>query len=230
MSNTETENSGGSGTSKGTNDEQTNERSTGKQGAAKTSEPGAQSKPEVHVTAIKEGKPSADLDLVCKLLRATEDNLIGPKNDVDFTFPWDTVKHKDYEFVKSEHFLELLKKEYGSTCTYNVLTDYSVEVIEMKSENKHDVALKVNRNELSGNINGATIVSITCDKKKGKKRDKVEPVPVDLSVVKTEMDNSQSKQPEQKLFLLDKHPLTLKEWSVIQKLRSRGKNNKCFYR
>ena len=123
LSNTETENSSGSGTSEGTNDEQMNERSTGKQGAAKTGEPGAQSKPEVHVTAIKEGKPSADLDLVCKLLRATEDNLIGPKNDVDFTFQWDTVKHKEYEFVKSENFLELLKKEYGSTCTYNVPTD-----------------------------------------------------------------------------------------------------------
>ena len=69
-----------------------------------------------------------------------------------------------------------------------------MEVIEMKSENKHNIALKVNWNELSVNINEATIVSITCDKKKGKKRDKVEPVPVDLSVVKTETDDFPSEQ------------------------------------
>ena len=54
----------------------------------------AKSKQEVHVKQINKGKETENVDLVHLLLRATEDNLIGLKDDIDFTFPWQTVKHK----------------------------------------------------------------------------------------------------------------------------------------
>ena len=47
---------------------------------------------------------------------------------------------------------------------------------------------------------------------------------MDLSVVKTEKDDSETTQVRKGHMLWDSHPLTLQEWSVIQKLRSRGKN------
>ena len=130
----------------------------------------AKSKQEVHMKQINKGKETENVDLVCLLLRAMEDNLIGLKDDIDFTFPWQTVKHKNNEFVDTKHFIDLLKKEYGSTCTFYMCTSYCVEVTETQTGNKHNVTLKVGQNELTGNINSAIIVSIKCDKKKDVKK------------------------------------------------------------
>ena len=151
------------------------------------------------------------------------------KDDKDFTFPWQTVKHKKMSLL-TQNISDLLKKEYGSTCTFYLCTSYCVEVTETQTGNKHNVTLKVGQNELTGNINLAIIVSLKCDKKKDvkKKGDKSEEPSMDLSVVKTEKDDSETTRVQKGHMLWDSHLLTLQEWSVIQKLRSRGKN-KNFY-
>ena len=97
------------------------------------------SKLEVHVKEINKGKETDNIDLVHLLLRATDDNLIGPKDDIDFTFLWETVKHKNNEFVDTKHFIELMKKEYGSTCMFYVCTSYCIEVTETQTGSKHNV-------------------------------------------------------------------------------------------
>ena len=65
---------------------------------------------------------------------------------------------------------------------------------ETQTGNKHNVTLKVVWNEVTGNINLAIIVSLKCDKKKDvkKKGDKSEEPFVDLSVLKTEKDDSET--------------------------------------
>ena len=101
----------------------------------------AKSKQEVHIKQINKSKETENVDLVCLLLRAMEDNLIGLKDDIDFTFPWQTVKQNKNEFVDTKHFVDLLKNEYGSTCTFYLCTLYCVEVTETQTGNKHNVTL-----------------------------------------------------------------------------------------
>ena len=66
--------------------------------------------------------------LVYSLLRATEDGKIAPIQDIDFEFPWQTVRVKDMEFVHAENSMRLMSREYGPAYNYKVLNLYCVQV------------------------------------------------------------------------------------------------------
>ena len=88
--------------------------------------------------------------LVYILLRATEDGKIAPNQDIDFEFPWQTVRVKDMEFVHAENFMHLKSREYGPTYNYKVLNLYCVQVSQRESNFSDMLALKVRRNVTSG--------------------------------------------------------------------------------
>ena len=71
--------------------------------------------------------------LVYSLLRATEDGKIAPNQDIDFEFPWQTVRVKDMEFVHAANFMHLMSREYGPLYKYKVLNVYCVQVSQTES-------------------------------------------------------------------------------------------------
>ena len=83
--------------------------------------------------------------LVYSLLRATEDGKIAPNQDIDFEFPWQTVRVKDMEFVHAENFMHLMSREYGPSYKYKVLNVYCVQVSQTESNFSEMLALKVRK-------------------------------------------------------------------------------------
>ena len=169
--------------------------------------------------------------LVYSLLRATEDGKIAPNQDIDFDFPWQTVRVKDMEFVHAESFMHLMSREYGHSYKYKVLNVYCVQVSHTETKFSETLALKVKRNVTTGKINMCQIVSIKCIENKTDEtvRDRQNASVGDgrMSIVKIEKINEgagadgQSGKPM--VAHVARHPVTQEEWSVIQKLRAQGK-------
>ena len=172
---------------------------------------------------------------VYSLLRATEDGKIAPNQDIDFDFPWQTVRVKDMEFVHAENFMHLMSREYGHCYKYKVLNVYCVQVSHKESKFSETLALKVKRNVSTGKINRCQIVSIKCIEKN--KDDTVKEGQSGnvgdgrKSIVKIEKidegEGADRQSGKPMVAHVARRPVTQEEWSVIQKLRAQGKNIWC---
>ena len=102
-----------------------------------------------------------------------------------------------------------------------------------ESKFRDTLALKVRRNVTSGKINRCEIVSIKCiEKNKDYTVSEGQNESVEhgrTSVMKIEkIDESEGADQQSgkpRLAHVARHPVTQKEWSIIQKLRAQGKNN-----
>ena len=171
--------------------------------------------------------------LVYSLLRATDDGKIAPNQDIDFDFPWQTVRVRDMEFVHAENFMHLMSREYGPSYKYKVLNVNCVQVSHTESKFSETLALKVKRNVTTGKINRCQIVSIKCiEKNKDDTVREAQNANVGdgrTSIVKIEKidegEGADGQSGKPMLSHVDRCPMIQEEWSVIQKLRAQGKNN-----
>ena len=188
---------------------------------------------------------NATTHLVYMLLRNSKDGKIGEFQDVDFDFPWKTVNVKQYEFVVANKFIELLQHEYGLMYEYTQVNKYCVHVKKNGDVFNKNLALKVSRNILTGNINNCQIVTIECteqgkrddeygpkEREEGQQKEEA-PLPVgdnaaevDLSHVKIEKKGDKEKHSKFSSAVINK-PVMQEEWAMIQNMRKHGKINMC---